>query len=139
MNIELLAGNIAAHWLQAGALTVSALVAMRLLVLNDARARLAALHMALVAIVLLPLVQPWTPDEPATPATPITTTMDVTAVTTESARLAHAGGGAPSMLSPAFAAMLIVVSGVVVRLIWLLVGVARLARLRRKADERHSA
>jgi hypothetical protein len=61
MNAELLAGNIATHWLQAGTVAASALVAMRLLNLSEPRARLAALQLVLIAILLLPL-QPWRPE-----------------------------------------------------------------------------
>ena len=74
MNAELLAGNIAAHWFQSGVLAVSAVVAMRLLSLNEPRARLAALHLVLVAIAFLPLVQPWRTDEPALQMSPSATT-----------------------------------------------------------------
>lgn len=126
MSAELLAGNIAAHWLQAGAVAASALMALRVLHLNEPRARLAALQGTLVAILLLPAVQPWRPDEPIPSVTAIAATTDVMTGTPEA--VASTSAGATSALAPAFVAVVLVVAGVVFRLLWLLAGVARLAR-----------
>ena len=132
MNAELLAGNIMAHWLQAGAVVASALVALRVLHLNEPGARLAALQGTLVAILLLPVVQPRTPDEPAQRSAAVVTATDLAPVTSES--VASASAGAAPRMTSAFAAVLLMVSGAVLRLIWLLAGVARLARDGRNAS-----
>jgi len=126
MNAELLLGNIAAHWLQAGVLVASALVALRLLQLDEPRAKLAALHVTLMAILLLPVMQPWRPDESAPDAAPIVTEANVVSGTSDAT--ASTTALAASRATPAFAAVVLLASGVIVRLIWLLVGVARLAR-----------
>lgn len=132
MNAELLAGNIAAHWLQAGILAASALLAMRLLLLHAPRARLAALHLTLVAILLLPAVQPWRPDEPALQVTATATASDVVPMTSEAVTSA-APGAAPGF-EPALAAVWLAAAGIVLRLVWLLYGVIRLARFSRAAS-----
>ncbi len=131
MNAELLAGNIAAHWLQAGIVAASALLAMRLL-LREPRARLAALHLTLVAIVLLPAVQPWRPDAPALQVTPATTAIDLPPIMSEA--LAHAAPSATPGFEPALASVVLAAAGIVLRLIWLLYGVVRLARFSRAAS-----
>ena len=133
MNGELLAGNILAHWLQAGALAISALIAMKLLHLNEPRARLAALHLVLIAIVMLPLVQPWRPEEPGLQATPAAMTVNASTVMPDTA-----AGGEPDVapwIDPARAIVVLLAAGIVMRLLWLLFGVFRLARFSRRASE----
>ena len=49
MDADLLAWNIAAHWLQAGLLAGAVLLAIRAVRPASPRARLAALHLTLVA------------------------------------------------------------------------------------------
>ena len=62
MNADLLARNIAAHWVQSGLIAVAALVAIRLLKSGDPRWRLAALQLTFACTLLLPLIQPWRPE-----------------------------------------------------------------------------
>ncbi len=133
MDAELLAGNIVAHWVQAGALATSALIAIKLLHLNEPPARLAALHVTLVAIVLLPLVQPWRSDEPALQVSPTATAVEVSTVV--SGAVAAGELGMRSWLSPARVAVAIVVAGIVMRLSWLFYGIVALARFSRRASD----
>ena len=118
MTAEWLAGNIAAHWIQAGVLAVSALIAIRLLNLNEPRARLAALHVTLVAIVLLPLLQPWTAIEPALEVTSSAIVSSAAPVHTLEA--AQGGIEATSWPDPSLAIVAIVMAGMGMRLLWLL-------------------
>ncbi len=131
MSAELLAVNIAAHWVQAGVLAATAFVAMRVLNLNEPRARLAALHVTLVAIALLPLVQPWRTKGPPLETTSLAVVTSVGPLTQ-----AAAGGsiGAASILDPSFAVVAIAVAGVLMRMLWLLYGIIRLARFNRRAS-----
>jgi TonB family protein len=133
MNVELLAGNIAAHWVQAGVIATSALLAIRLLNFNEPRARLAALHLTLVAIVLLPLMQPWRVDQPALRVTPSAIAIDIAPITSEPAA-GEALDTAP-WFNGGFAVVAIAAAGVAMRLLWLFYGVIRLARFSRRASE----
>ena len=132
MNAELFAGNIAAHWIQAGVLATSAVIAIRLLNLNEPRARLAALHLTLVAIVLLPMVQPWRLDVPALETTGAAVVLNDAPVSQEAS-----GGsvGAVSSPDPSAAVVVIVGAGIALRLLWLLYGVIRLARFSSQTPE----
>jgi TonB family protein len=132
MNVELLAVNIAAHWVQAGVLATSALIAIRLLNLNEPRSRLAALHIAVVAIVVLPLVQPWSVAEPAVLATTPAAAVDVGTVV--SAMPLGGEQDAAPWLNPAQGAVTIVAAGILMRLLWLFYGVIRLARFSSRAS-----
>jgi TonB family protein len=132
MNAELLARNIAAHWLQAGVLAASALMAMRLLKLNEPRAKLAALQLVLISILLLPLIQPWRPEAPALQMAQSATTVNVSAVITETAEGIEPG--AAPWLNPARGAVVLVAAGIMMRLFWLLYGVIRLARFNGRAS-----
>src|SRR5262245_13078143 len=131
MNAELLVGNITAHWFQAGIVAASALLAMRLLALHEARARLAALHLTLAFILLLPAMQPWMPFEPAIRATPAVTTIDSAPITSE-AVTPSAAGAVPS-IDLAFASVTLAAVGIVIRLIWLVCGIAALTRFSRNS------
>src|SRR5688572_9791103 len=126
MDIELLVRNIAAHWVQAGVLAMSALIAVRLLKFDDAHAKLAALQLTLVAIVLLPIVQPWRIEFRTLETT-------AAAVVINDAPLTEgASGGSIGVVSspdPSLALVLMIAAGSVLRFLWLLYGVVRLARL----------
>ena len=132
MSIEVLAGNIAAHWAQAGVLATSALIATRLLNFNDARAKLAALHLTLAAIVLLPIAQPWRVDVPA-----LETTAAAVVLSDLPLREGESRGsiGAVSSPDPSLAVVLIIAAGIAVRLLWLFYGVVRLARFSSQTPE----
>jgi TonB family protein len=132
MDAELLVRNLAAHWIQAGVLATSALIAIRLLNLNAARARLAALHLVLIAIVLLPLMQPWRTDEPDRLVTPSATAVNATAIISETT--AGIEPDAAAWLNPARGVVVLVATGIAMRLLWLLYGVIRLARFSRGAS-----
>ena len=131
MSAELLAGNIAAHWIQAGILSASAVLAMRLLKLNEPRARLAALHLTLAAIVALPLLQPWRTMEPAVEVTSATI---VTPASFETQDTVKGGTAAARWPEPSFAIVAIVGAGIACRLLWLLFGIIRLGRFSRAAS-----
>jgi TonB family protein len=138
MNAELLVGNIAAHWLQAGTLAASALVAMRLLNLNEPRARLAALQLVLIAILLLPL-QPWRSEARAQQMTTfaaatklfVTTIVDASAVISETDAIDEAD--AAPWIDPAVGIVAILAAGTAMRLLWLFYGVVSLARFGRRS------
>ena len=125
MNTEVFAWNVAAHWIQAGIVAASALIALRLLHVTGPHARLWALHLTLGAIVILPVLQPWrsdlvTPGETFTGAT-------VEAGAAISRTAAAPIGAAPSVAVP-LVVLAIVIAGVVLRVFWLLYGIANLAR-----------
>ena len=132
MTTEWLAGNITVHWMQAGVLTLSALVAIRLLNLNEPRARLAALHLTLAAIVLLPLLQPWTSLEPTLEVASSAGVSSAAPVHTLEA--AQSGIEAASWPDPSLAIVAIIMAGVGMRLLWLLFGIIRLGRFSRAAS-----
>jgi TonB family protein len=125
MDVELLARNVTAHWLQAGVLAMSALTAIRLLNFNDPRAKLAALQLTLVAIVLLPIVQPWRVE-----LRTIETTTAAVAINEAPLTEGAAVGSIDAVSSPdpSLALVLIVAAGIALRLLWLCYGVMRLAR-----------
>ena len=131
MSAELLARNIAAHWIQASVLAASALVAIRLLNLNEPRARLAALHVTLVAIVVLPLVQPWRTEVPQLETTSAVIAASIGPVTQGAA---DASIGAMSSLDPSRSVVAIAVAGVAMRLLWLFYGIVGLAQFNRRAS-----
>jgi TonB family protein len=134
MNAELLAGNIAAHWVQAGVVSVASLSAMRLLRVRAPGYRLVTLQLTLLTSLLLPAMQPYAVDGQAQrPAAMVTghdhMPADVSAV---------AVAPQPRMLppvDPVQALLLIVVAGVALRLGWLTCGLVRLARFSRRATE----
>lgn len=125
MDIEFLARNVAAHWLQAGILATTALIAIRLLNINAPRAKLAALHVTLAAIILLPIAQPWRVDVPA-----LETTAAAIVLSDPPLREGESRGsiGAVSSPDPSLAFVCIVAAGITLRLLWLFYGVIRLAR-----------
>lgn len=132
MNAEVLAGNIAAHWVQAAVIAISALLALRLLRLHEPRAKLAALHGTLVAIILLPFVQPWPPDEPSL-AAPSDIAMDAAQIAGPAE--AMAAPAAARQIEPALAVVMLIASGIVIRLTWLFYGIVRLARFSRSSPK----
>src|SRR5688572_7561597 len=132
MNAELLAGNITAHWVQAGALATSALIAIRLLHLNEPRSRLAALQLTVMAIVALPLVQPMRVDQPARRL--VSTAPNVYFSTVYEIAGGREEPGAAPWLNPATGTVAVVAAGIVMRLLWLFYGVIRLARFSSRAS-----
>jgi TonB family protein len=133
MNADLLAGNIAAHWIQAGILSAAAALAMRLLKLNEPRGRLAALHLVLAAIVLLPLMQPWRAEELPLQVMPSATAVDVTTVVSET--ITRGQVDVAPWLTPVRATLAIVAAGIVMRMSWLFYGILSLARFSRAASD----
>ena len=132
MNAEMLAGNIAAHWVQAGILSLAAAVAIRLLNLNESSSRLAALHLTVIAIIALPLVQPWKTVEPALE---VTSSASVSiAAPLEIHEPVQGVVAAASWPDPSFAIVAIVMAGGGLRLLWLLFGIIRLGRFSRAAS-----
>jgi TonB family protein len=132
MNAELLAGNIAAHWIQAGILSAAALLAIRLLNLIEPRSRLAALHLTMIALVTLPLLQPWKTIEPA-----LELTTPAIVSTSASFEMQDAAQGTLEVASwpdPSPVVAAIVIAGVCLRLVWLLFGIIRLGRFSRAAS-----
>jgi TonB family protein len=136
MNADMLAANIAAHWVQAGIVTVASLSVMRLLRVRASGYRLVALQLTLLTGLLLPLIQPYAVDgQPQRPAAPVA---DVQRVPTKFfdavVEVAPQPRALPS-IDPLQALLLVVVAGVALRLGWLTCGVIRLARFSRRATE----
>ena len=132
MSAELLAGNIAAHWIQAGLLSAAAALAIRLLKLNEPRSRLAALHLTVIAIIALPLLQPWKTVEPALE---VTSSASVSiAAPFEMHEPAQSVIKAASWPDPSLAVVVIVTAGAALRVLWLLFGIIRLGRFNRAAS-----
>jgi TonB family protein len=127
MDADLLVRNIVAHWFQAAALATSALIALRLLALKEPRARLAALHVTLMVIVLLPLIQRWRLETvPAHVTAPEATVQIPTKIFTAVIPVDPAPTIDPSLVVLAIAG-----AGIVMRLLWLLYGLVSLARFSR--------
>ncbi len=82
--------------------------------------------LTLVAIVLLPLLQPWTAIEPALEVTSSAIVSSAAPVHTLEA--AQGGIGATSWPDPSLAIVAIVMAGVGLRLLWLFYGIIRLSR-----------
>jgi TonB family protein len=135
MNAELLAGNIAAHWVQSGLLAGALLVALRLLCVRDPRLRLAVLQLGFVAIVLLPMLQPWrsvAAPLPAVAAAVMTETTEVAGVSLPSATFATPRVG---RLAPPTVLVATVAAGIAIRLLWVLYGLLQLVRFSRTSPE----
>src|SRR5688500_18295918 len=108
MNAELLAQNIAAHWVQSGLLVAAALFALRLFRTGEPRARLAALHLTLMATLLLPLLQPWRALE--SPAQAVTATGASVSYVTKFF-VVNVETPRPSRLNVGIAAILVLLTG----------------------------
>ena len=136
MNADMLAANIAAHWVQAGIVTVASLSAMRLLRVRASGYRLVALQLTLLTGLLLPVMQPYVVD--GQPQRPAALVADVQRVPTKFfdavVEVAPQPRTLPSV-DPLQALLLVVVAGVALRLGWLTCGVIRLARFSRRATE----
>jgi TonB family protein len=133
MNAEVLAANLAAHWIQAGLIATVTILALALLRVKEPRLRLAALQTMLGLVVLVPWAQPWR-ERDAAPLNPTiySTTAPLPfegpsdAVVPLQARRAPA-----STLDAIPVALAIVAAGIVVRLAWLAYGGLCLVRFRR--------
>ncbi len=132
MNAELLARNVAAHWVQSGLLVVAALIAMRLLRAGEPRLKLAALHLTLASTLLLPLMQPRRPAESPAGATAVTVSVGADRYRL----LATTAEPPPSSQFDAGVVVLgLVLAGIALRLLWLCGGLIRLRRFRAQARE----
>jgi TonB family protein len=125
MNPQLLAANIAAHWVQSGLLVGAALLTIRALRVDDPRVRLLTLQLVLAAVVMLPLVQSRQTVEPTQGVSTTTTSAVVALDGSPDVAVANV-----SRVDWALAALVVIAVGAVVRLLWLGIGVARLSRLR---------
>jgi TonB family protein len=130
MNPQLLAANIAAHWVQSGLLVGAALLAIRALKVGDPRVNLLTLQLVLAAVVMLPLVQSRQVLEP-TIAVSATMTSGVVALDASP----NVAGPDVARVDWARAALFVIAVGAAMRLLWLGIGVARLSRLRRRLRE----
>src|SRR5688572_16133227 len=111
MNVELIAQNIAPHWVQAGVIAAASLSAMRLLKVRAPRYRLIALQLTLVTILLLPLTQPYVVEEQ--PQVPGPVGGDAVIQTKFfAAKITVPSPAPPPLIDPVQGLLLIVVSGV---------------------------
>ncbi len=131
MSAELLAANITAHWIQSGLLAAVVLGALRIAGAADPRFRLAAFQLALLVMLILP-VQPWRADQLRSG------TSTEAAVVSSEVLLAAGAVDAPANLldvDPASALVLLIGTGIAVRVLWLFYGVFRLMQYSRTAAE----
>jgi TonB family protein len=132
MNVDLLAANLAAHWVQAGLIAIAAILALAVLRVKDPRLRLVALQTTMWLMVVLPWVQPWQPRRELDPAPPAATSAaSPFERTRDAAPLPSAPPAATSTLDPTAVALAIVGAGIVARLSWLSFGGLCLVRFRR--------
>ncbi len=137
MNADLLARNIAAHWVQSGLLVVAALAAMRVFRVGAPRLRLVTLHLTFAATLLLPFVQPWQPGVSPGLAVAETTEVFVTKffVAIVETPPSPQVETPPSPQHVTEAVLALIAGGIVLRLLWLWGGIIRLRRLRRQERE----
>src|SRR5688500_3122503 len=128
MNAELLAANIAAHWIQSGLLAAAAIVALRMLSIRDPRFTLATLQLTLVAIMLLPMVQPWRPPTQSLGATAAATVADNADAAELLVSAVDASKPAAWWRDPARGFVGLVAAGVIVRMLWVFYGLFQLTR-----------
>ena len=140
MNADLLARNIAAHWVQSDlACGRGAGCDARCSESRRPGVRLVTLHLTFAATLLLPLVQPWQPgvspvDVDAAETTEVILTKFFVAIvdTPTSPQFETP----PSSLFNLWDVVLLVIAvGVVLRLLWLCGGIIRLLRLRERERE----
>ena len=132
MDAEWLARNMAAHWAQSGLLVMAVLIAVRLSRPGEPRLRLAALQLTLAATLVLPLLQPWRP----MPASVQSISMAAAPDRAAAARVpAVVRPARPSRVDAYLAAVVVVLAGVALRLLWLCGGLLRLGRLRARAGD----
>ena len=137
MTTELLAHNVAAHWMQAGALAVVAWLGVAVLRLREPRFLLKYWQAVLLLLLLAPFVQPRQPvaEAPAgVPPPPVDLESGLAVV----ADVPDAGSiivlpAERWSIDPWTWILGIVAAGVAVRLAWLAVGLVRLNRLGRSA------
>ena len=131
MNVELLAANVTAHWVQSGVLAAVSLVAMRLLNLHEPRVKLVVLQLTLGTLLLLPALQPRMVPDQIPRASAVTTTI-VAAEFAVAAPVVTPEPWTPP-IDPARAILLVILIGIGARLLWLGCGATQLSRLSRRS------
>ena len=143
--LDISLGNLLAWALQVAALVVAGVVLPGLLRLTSPRPRLTYLRAVLLICLALPLLQPWVPASPkplptvmadlAVGMAPATTIDDATAAGADATAGRGDGRSRPDWRTwpwgPVAAAVF--VAGLALRLAWLALGLASLARLRRSS------
>jgi TonB family protein len=131
MNAELVAANIAAHWMQSGLLAAAALTSLWLITPAKPSFRVAALQFILALTIVLPTIQPWNTSLPAAPSEIVTTTVTI------AGEPSAPGARTARFTWPDVAQLVVMVvgAGVVLRLSWLLFGLLRLSRFTRAAAD----
>ena len=145
MSLAQIWNNIVAYSLQIGLLVALGVLAPPLLKLRTPRAKLLFLQVLLVACLLLPFVQPWRREVVTVPAA---AWISVPSVAGGSAEAGSGAASAPAKLaapgtvnhSVPFQAIVLwlLLFGVVARLVWLGVGLAKLAGYRHRGREMES-
>ena len=130
MNLDLLAANLAAHWIQAGLIATATILALAGLRVKDPRLRLAALQTMVWLIVLVPWAQPWHQIDAATPVS-TSAFLPIEGTSVAAAQPLSTPRAAASTIDLIPVALAIVVAGIVVRLAWLAYGGLCLVRFRR--------
>jgi TonB family protein len=135
MSADLLASNLAAHWIQSGLVVAAALAAMTVLRVKEPRLRLALFQFILLVILALPFVQPWE-------SQPLVVYIAANANSLDGEAAMSSGSALQDEPVPLFRArqwldqsliVAVVVMGVVMRLLWLFYGVLTLTRFGRRA------
>src|SRR5580700_663326 len=85
MTASLLAANLTAHWIQAGLVSIVALLALVVLRVKEPRLKLAVLQAVLAVTLFLPGVEPWRTTETVPN---VTSPVVITATSTESPSVA---------------------------------------------------
>src|SRR5205823_5068355 len=131
MNAEMLAANLAAHWIQAGVLSLATLCGLRVLGVKEPRLALAAFQIVLVVIVLLPWMQRWRTVEPP-PGVPLQAAamamVDISTPLPTSAPPQRE----QTPIDPAMVMLSAIAAGAALRLAWLGAGFIRLRRFARE-------
>ena len=139
MTAELLAHNVAAHWMQAGAVAGIAWLGVAVLRIREPRFLLKYWQAVLLLLLLAPLVQPRQPVAEAPAGVPLppgdlesvlSAAVDAPVAVSIIALPAERGS-----IDPWTWMLGIATAGVVVRLVWLGVGLVRLVRLGRSARQ----
>ena len=120
MTLDLLADNLAAHWMQAGALAGAAWLGVAAVRLRQAPVLLRCWQGLLLLLLLLPWIQPWHPAAPPGVAMMNTGVAVVHEAPGSSVMPASSSLDLWAWLLPLLAA------GAVVRLAWIAVGAMRL-------------
>jgi TonB family protein len=130
MTASLLAANLTAHWIQAGLVSIVALLALVVLRVKEPRLKLAVLQAVLAVTLFLPGVEPWRTTETVPN---VTSPVVITATSTESPSVASVQASSqPSIDRTRLRTRLLLITiaiGIIARLVWIAFGLFYVRRL----------